>query len=79
MVARELLSSDTLNIDRKHLAAIVMESCARQVMSQKAPETGYPRGHYVGRNVIRGKVNLYGSKIEGELTINGKRVERLSE
>jgi len=57
------------------LAAIYADN----VMSQKAPETGYPRGHYVGRNVIRGKVNLYGSKIEGELTINGKRVERLSE
>ena len=44
------------------------------VMSQASPETGYPRGRYLGRNIITGRVDLYSSTISGELFVNGRRV-----
>jgi hypothetical protein len=44
------------------------------IMSQASPETGYPRGHYRGRNVITGNVDLYSSAISGELTVNGRAI-----
>jgi hypothetical protein len=33
---------------------------------------GYPRGTYVGHNVIDGKVDLYSSRFPGKLILNGK-------
>jgi hypothetical protein len=42
-------------------------------MDQRAPAEAYPKGRYLGTNVINGKVDLYGVKIEGTLTVNGKR------
>ncbi len=46
---------------------------ADNIMTQASRETGYPRGRYVGRNVINGRVDLYGSTIAGELILNGRR------
>lgn len=46
------------------------------LMSQASKEVGYPRGQYRGRNVIRGRVDLYSSSISGELVVNGQRVTR---
>jgi hypothetical protein len=40
-------------------------------MEQKSREQAYPRGLYRGRNVIRGNVDLSGSKNIGELVVNG--------
>jgi hypothetical protein len=47
---------------------------ADNVMQQASPETSHPRGRYVGRNRIEGKVDLYNSKVTGELTANGRRI-----
>lgn len=44
-------------------------------MSQAAPAESYPKGKYLGRNSIRGKVDLYGSIIVGSLTVNGTPVK----
>jgi hypothetical protein len=41
-------------------------------MDQAAPVEAYPKGRYIGSNVINGKVDLYGSKIEGKLVLNGR-------
>ena len=43
-------------------------------MRQSSKSTGYPRGTYLGRNVIVGAVDLSGSTIAGEVMLNGKRV-----
>jgi hypothetical protein len=43
-------------------------------MSQRAPAQAYPRGMFIGRNVITGNVDLYSARIEGELIVNGRRV-----
>ena len=37
-------------------------------MEQASPMEAYPKGRYIGRNVVRAKVDLYGSTIEGTLT-----------
>lgn len=42
------------------------------VMTQASPRQAYPRGLFEGRNIIRGNVDLYGSQVPGEVTINGK-------
>lgn len=44
------------------------------LMSQKSPETAYPRGRYLGRNVIHGAVDLYSSAISGDLFVNGRKI-----
>jgi hypothetical protein len=44
------------------------------VLSQKAPATSYPRGLFIGRNVLNGRSDLYGSRVRGELVVNGRRV-----
>jgi hypothetical protein len=44
------------------------------VMSQTAANQAYPRGTYRGTNRIDGNVDLYGSTIIGELTVNGQIV-----
>jgi hypothetical protein len=46
------------------------------VLQQRSPKDSYPRGYYIGRNIITGpRVGLYGSKIRGELIVNGKRID----
>lgn len=40
-------------------------------MRQKSRSIGYPRGTYRGRNTIVGNVDLWGSRIEGEVNLNG--------
>jgi len=47
---------------------------ADNIMSQASKETGYPRGRYLGRNVINGRVDLNSSVISGEVIVNGRRV-----
>jgi hypothetical protein len=44
-------------------------------MKQGFGKAGYPRGRFVGNNIIIGKIDLYGSVISGVLTVNGKRVQ----
>lgn len=48
----------------------IYDSCS---MRQTGGPTGYPRGTYQGRSTIIGKVDLYGSKIDGVVTINGQK------
>lgn len=42
------------------------------IMSQHSPRQGYPRGYYLGRNIVQGNVDLAGSRINGELIVNGQ-------
>lgn len=44
------------------------------IMSQASPKQAYPRGTYIGTSQIDGNVDLNGSRILGQLTLNGKRV-----
>lgn len=44
------------------------------VMSQRSREPAYPRGTFVGRNIINGPVGLYSARIKGGLIVNGKRI-----
>lgn len=50
---------------------VIFSNCT---MSQRAPVPSYPRGTFTGRNVINGKVDLYGSKVHGVLIVNGKTI-----
>lgn len=43
-------------------------------MSQRSKAPAYPRGTFVGRNIINGPVTLYSARIRGELIVNGKRL-----
>jgi hypothetical protein len=45
-------------------------------MRQRSKQTGMPKGQYLGTTTISGPVNLYGTKVIGTLTLNGKPVER---
>jgi hypothetical protein len=45
-------------------------------MSQHSASKSYPRGTFVGRNLIVGNVDLYSARIEGELILNGRRVSQ---
>lgn len=45
-------------------------------MSQVTTRQAYPRGTYIGVNRIDGNVDLYGSAILGDLTLNGRLVPR---
>lgn len=42
-------------------------------MRQRSASPGYPRGVYRGTNRITGRVDLYGSRFEGEVWVNGQR------
>jgi hypothetical protein len=42
------------------------------MMSQASAKQAYPRGTFTGVNRIDGNVDLYGSRIIGELTVNGQ-------
>lgn len=46
------------------------------VMSQAASKQAYPRGTYVGVNTISGNVDLTGSAINGDVTVNGVLMAR---
>lgn len=48
----------------------IYQDCA---MEQKSPARAHPRGTYRGRTIINGNVDLSGSRIEGELIVNGRR------
>jgi hypothetical protein len=48
----------------------IYEDCT---MEQKSPLRAYPRGTYRGRTIINGNVDLSGSRIVGELIVNGRR------
>jgi hypothetical protein len=45
-------------------------------MTQRSPAKGMPKGKYFGRSTIMGNVDLYGTMVEGELFINGKRISQ---
>jgi hypothetical protein len=74
--------SDELNVlfDRCRFLAIagaVLPWSTRAIysnctMRQTSATIGYPRGTFVGRNVIDGHVDLYGARIGGPLIVNGK-------
>lgn len=42
-------------------------------MEQSSTTFSFPRGTYIGRSVIDGRVNVSGSMIRGEVVINGRR------
>jgi hypothetical protein len=42
-------------------------------MQQVSKETAYPKGKYFGASSIDGPVDLYGTKVVGVLTLNGRR------
>uniref|UniRef100_UPI00286A96AF hypothetical protein n=1 Tax=Sphingomonas sp. TaxID=28214 RepID=UPI00286A96AF len=44
------------------------------ILSQRAPAQSYPRGTFVGRNVLTGNIALNSAHIRGEVTLNGQRV-----
>jgi hypothetical protein len=52
---------------------VIYTDCA---MAQAESKIAYPRGFYLGRNSIDGPVDLYGSRILGELIVNGRVVPR---
>ena len=45
-------------------------------MEQRSSKPSYPRGRFVGRNTITGRVDLYSSTIAGDLIVNGRRIPR---
>jgi len=47
---------------------------ANCTMTQLAPARSYPRGTFVGRNIIVGNVDLYSARFEGEVIVNGRKV-----
>jgi hypothetical protein len=50
---------------------VIFKDCT---MTQRAFAKSYPRGTFLGRNTIAGNVDLYGSRIHGELIVNGLRM-----
>jgi hypothetical protein len=46
------------------------------IFTQKPERWSFPRGIFVGRNTIRGKANLSGSTVRGELIHNGRVIPR---
>jgi hypothetical protein len=52
----------------------IYEDCR---MSQRSLAEGYPKGKYRGTTILDGKVDLYGSTVEGVLIGNGKRIEKV--
>lgn len=46
------------------------------VMSQRSSKGAKPKGLYLGRTTIEGPVDLYGSKVEGTLIVNGKPAKK---
>lgn len=54
-------------------ARVIFEDCT---MTQRSSRTAFPRGTYLGRNVIQGIVDLNGAEIRGEVRLNGVLVPR---
>jgi hypothetical protein len=52
---------------------VIFNNC---VMSQTQAKQAYPRGTFTGTNVINGNVDLYGSRILGDLMVNGQLLAR---
>jgi len=46
------------------------------IMSQVSTKQAFPRGTYTRTNLIHGNVDLYGSRILGNLTVNGRHIAR---
>jgi len=44
------------------------------ILSQRARAQSYPRGTFVGRNVLTGNIALYSARIRGEVILNGRRL-----
>ncbi len=53
--------------------AAIYHSCT---MEQRSAATAYPRGTWLGRSVVRGKVDIGGATIAGQLIVNGMTVTR---
>ena len=45
-------------------------------MAQASVKVSYPRGHFVGRNTISGKADLYSAIIDGVVILNGQTLPR---
>jgi hypothetical protein len=45
-------------------------------MTQKSAAIANPKGRYQGYSTIKGRVDLYGSMIEGILVLNGRRMPK---
>lgn len=50
---------------------------SNSVMRQVSSVTAYPRGRFIGTNIITGPVDLYSSTISGRLMVNGQQVKHL--
>jgi hypothetical protein len=46
------------------------------VMTQRSAKTAMTKGRYLGSTAIQGAVDLYGSKVEGSLVVNGRVIPR---
>lgn len=46
------------------------------VLTQRAKAQSYPRGTFLGRNVLTGNIALYSARIRGEVILNGQRLPR---
>lgn len=53
--------------------SVLYNNCS---LSQTQAKQAYPRGTFTGVNTISGNVDLYGSRILGELTVNGRLIAR---
>lgn len=66
---------DTCSFNLKTTSVLpwtVLSTFSNCTMSQTSSQQAYPRGTFTGVNTINGNVDIYGSKILGQLTINGK-------
>lgn len=54
--------------------AAIYENCS---MVQRTALPAYPRGKWVGRSIVRGKVDVGGSTVIGSLSINGAAIPSL--
>jgi hypothetical protein len=52
---------------------VIYSNC---ILSQKAPAMSFPRGTFIGRNILTGRANLSGSTFRGELIANGRPIPR---
>ena len=46
------------------------------VMQQRSPSVAFPKGKYLGRSTISGRVDLYNTKVLGTLILNGATAPR---
>jgi hypothetical protein len=50
---------------------VIFSDC---VLTQRSPEQSYPRGTFVGRNILTGNIDIYSARIRGEVILNGRRL-----